>query len=225
MLLSKIFNFLFSAFLVQNKFKHQDAKESSTSPTGANAFVTFHVKSEDIVKNIQGIQDKLVSIDSRFNTTLQSIKSLHVTIIIVKINEENKENANIALKDIAAMYKLFHSNMKINFKGISSFGNTSLHAEPDEESQTKLMDFYVLVKERFEAHGIASLSQYDFHPHMSISVLDKDEQKILSGKWDSLKSADFELGVEEVKSIQLCAMSLNQTTQDYNLIMAENLFE
>uniref|UniRef100_A0A914CI82 A-kinase anchor protein 7-like phosphoesterase domain-containing protein n=1 Tax=Acrobeloides nanus TaxID=290746 RepID=A0A914CI82_9BILA len=126
----------------QSKFKQQDAKESSTSPTGANAFVTFHVKSEDIVKNIQGIQDKLVSIDSRFNTTLQSIKSLHVTIIIVKINEENKENANIALKDIAAMYKQFHSNMKINFKGISSFGNTSLHAEPDEESQTKLMDFY-----------------------------------------------------------------------------------
>uniref|UniRef100_A0A914CK82 A-kinase anchor protein 7-like phosphoesterase domain-containing protein n=1 Tax=Acrobeloides nanus TaxID=290746 RepID=A0A914CK82_9BILA len=208
----------------QSKFKHQDAKESPTSPTGANAFVTFHVKSEDIVKNVQYVQDKLVSIDSRFNTALQSIKSLHVTIIIVKITEENKENANIALKEIATMYKLLHSNMKINFKGISSFGNATLYAEPDEGSQTKLIDFYALVKERFEAHGIASLSQFSFHPHMSISVL-KDKQKILSGKWDSLKSSDFEFGAEEVKDIQLCAMSLNQTTQDYDLIMAENLFE
>jgi hypothetical protein len=54
-----------------------------------NYFITFHIKNEKLVSNISAIGEDLLSLDPNFAEFIQPLPSLHVTTILVHLNQSN----------------------------------------------------------------------------------------------------------------------------------------
>uniref|UniRef100_A0A914DBS4 A-kinase anchor protein 7-like phosphoesterase domain-containing protein n=1 Tax=Acrobeloides nanus TaxID=290746 RepID=A0A914DBS4_9BILA len=133
--------------------------------------------------------------------------------------------ASLALDEVAGIYDMDHSKLNVKFKGISSFGKESLYAAIEEESKPDLLDLYEVVKTVFNSYGIPTWTWFSqFQPHMTLAYLEPNEQKTLGPKWDKLKNASFEFGIESVKSIQLCNITIDGSIHDYKILFDAELF-
>jgi hypothetical protein len=92
----------------------------------------------------------------------------------------------------------------------------------------------------FNSYGIPTWTWFSqFQPHMTLAYLEPNEQKTLGPKWNKLKNASFEFGIESVKSknffefsvkkreflgIQLCNITIDGSIHDYKILFDADLF-
>uniref|UniRef100_A0A183BZW2 AKAP7_NLS domain-containing protein n=1 Tax=Globodera pallida TaxID=36090 RepID=A0A183BZW2_GLOPA len=107
----------------------------SEDQKSANAFVTFHVKSSEVVSNIQTIHRELLQFDSDFSHTFQPLQSLHVTLLIIHLNKQNFQNACEALSATVQHFQREHQQQfTVHFNGIRHNGEASMYAQIGTQS-------------------------------------------------------------------------------------------
>ncbi|KAI3416239.1 A-kinase anchor protein 7 isoforms alpha and beta [Globodera pallida] len=201
----------------------------SEDQKSANAFVTFHVKSSEVVSNIQTIHRELLQFDSDFSHTFQPLQSLHVTLLIIHLNKQNFQNACEALSATVQHFQREHQQQfTVNFNGIRHNGEASMYAQIGTQSALWLTKLREIAIAQFESRGIPSLNPFKesrFEAHATILYLrSKSDRKLI--KWWPEEEAKWEgrnLGTEHVKVLQICDIDLDDVTEDYKVMYEVNV--
>ncbi|KAF8791549.1 A-kinase anchor protein 7 isoform gamma like protein [Argiope bruennichi] len=194
-----------------------------------NYFVAVQITNPDIHKAIQRIQDHIVAQNMQFNVCMNSIATLHITLMVMNIIDT--ETHDRALKALRSVYEEYNGEMcknplRLEFCGLGHFRNRVLYAKiTKNESFERLCGLAERVRKHFADFEISSTDEREFNPHLTIAKIDfsKKKQKVLKKIEPSFYETFVSeyIGCETVVGIQL--LSMTSPKNDAGYYCGENL--
>uniref|UniRef100_A0A914YMR7 A-kinase anchor protein 7-like phosphoesterase domain-containing protein n=1 Tax=Panagrolaimus superbus TaxID=310955 RepID=A0A914YMR7_9BILA len=172
-----------------------------------NVFVTVHIEDDTVIKNVNKIQQKLLSVDPRFNSTLQKLTSLHTTFDIFYIDRDHLQKAKTALEFAATMSATHFGPLNITFQRIETFDNITFVSRTNFGSKIVLTQYQKKINEIFKSFGFMPQSKFKYKPHMTLAQLGHDHTELMH-KWDFLLKNITKFGNFTPKKLQICAISM-----------------
>ncbi|KAI6227401.1 A-kinase anchor protein 7-like isoform X2 [Aphelenchoides fujianensis] len=141
-------------------------------------------------------------------------ESMHITVMLTAFKKEQMDKAKEALEATAAEFRaaVASGGLTLTFRNFGVFNRCILFAEVHEDGEkTKLHRLKEIASAQFAGREFPLVGdERPFHPHMSLPPLNK--------AWKHLEKKPLEFGVQDVKSLRLCAMGLNRETRDYTTL-------
>ena len=201
---------------------------TSTSQT-ATHFVAIPVSNKGLLSHVQTVQKKVVSREEfkRLKPALIPVKTLHLTLLAIHLNSENKKREiekadkilqqcrTKILKDVlpSGAFTLKFKDLDFTFperdkpwlRYMKPFG---------EEGIQKLEKVYDEVRKTFTERGFPPTDpKRKFHPHVTIINLNNDRNLQKEGisiipeeSFSTCEEPDLDFGEEQVRSLHLYEM-------------------
>ena len=182
-----------------------------------NYFVAIRLSDPRIHSRVQTVQDTVVSHDKRLEAALVPLETLHLTLYVIHLKNEQIEKAKTILRQCRTeiLKKVLPSGaFTLKFKGLDYFRDgwqpqSVLFVKPVEEDVIKKLN--AVVRDTFTRQGIPSTDTRKFHPHVTVINLSKAPNlkkegisKIPEESFSTCRDLDF--GQEQLSSLHLCSM-------------------
>ncbi|XP_028858567.1 A-kinase anchor protein 7 isoform X3 [Denticeps clupeoides] len=190
----------------------------------ANYFVSVPITSSQIKSGVEAVQAAVLQKDPRLSRALIAPGSLHVTLLVTHLSNEDEVNLAAAalVQTQPRLQELLEGGeLVLPFSGIWHFRHEVVFAQLAEgEHAAKLMKIAEAVRKTFEEKGIAAGDGKDFKPHLTFMKLSRAPKLRRQGikKLDPELYAEFiehQFGDETVSRIDLCSMLKKKTPDGY----------
>lgn len=201
---------------------------TSTSQT-ATHFVAIPVSNKGILSHVQTVQKKVISREEfkRLKPALTPVKTLHLTLLAIHLNSENKKREiekadkilqqcrTKILKDVLPSGAFTLKFKDLDFTFPEGDNPRLRYMKPfGEEGIQKLEKVYDEVRKTFTEGGFPPTDpKREFHPHVTIINLNNARNlqkegisKIPEESFSTCEEPDLDFGEEQVRSLHLYEM-------------------
>ena len=184
----------------------------------ANYFIAIRVSDGRIRDKVRTVQNKVVSRYDRLKPFLIPLETLHLTLLVIHLEDEEKAMASEILAQCRTEIRksvLPSGGFTLKFKGLSYFPNPQkkrpprvLYVKPfRKEGIESLLDkVRRVVKDTFKNRGIPPADRHrDWIPHTAVIKLRENPSKGNEIPKESFENdIDSDFGEEQVSSLYLC---------------------
>jgi len=191
-----------------------------------NYFLALQIDNKDTIDKFREVQFKYVKNDYRLKDSIVSVQTAHVTIEVFRAEENQLEDLKKILKDALKEYEKNTEEKNIVFKELGMFSDKVLYAKPESnEGETYLHELHKTVRTTLKENGFQIFGHDTYNPHSTLLHVKVDGQSVLKGIPKSIidDCKDIELGIQEIKEIQL--LSMDKEKDDSGYYHCEDVFK
>ncbi|XP_074846665.1 A-kinase anchoring protein 7 isoform X2 [Carettochelys insculpta] len=202
--------------------KTEDDGQKKKKQAHPNYFISIPITNPKITRGIQAVQDLVVQMDHRLSQAMVRHGSLHVTLLVMHLsNEEVGTAVGAFLESKDAVEELLQGkHLDLSFQGIDHFRNEVVFVKfAASDHITTLTEMAETMKKIFQEKGILAGENRAFKPHLTFMKLSKSPKlhkqvkKIDPNLYEKFKSHYF--GDETLHRLDLCSMLKKKQPNGY----------
>nr|XP_036849997.1 A-kinase anchoring protein 7 isoform X2 [Manis javanica] len=207
--------------ICKDQIKKRKKKQKDYLP---NYFLSIPITNKEIIRGIKTLQNEIIQQDKRLAKAMTSDGSLHVTLLVMQLLNEDEVNIGIdALLELKPFIEeiLQGKHLTLPFQGIDTFGNQVGFVKLAEGDHVNpLLEIAEAAKRTFQGKGIMAGENRCFKPHLTFMKLSKvpwlrkkGVKKIDPDFYEKFISHKF--GEEMMHRIDLCSMLKKKQSDGY----------
>ncbi|XP_058531228.1 A-kinase anchoring protein 7 isoform X2 [Ochotona princeps] len=204
-----------------DQIKKRKRKGEDNQP---NYFLSIPITNKEITKGIKILQNEIIQQDERLAKAMVSDGSLHVTLLVMQLLNEDEVNIGIdALLELKPFIEeiLQGKHLTLAFQGIGTFGNQVGFVKLVEgDDINRLLKIAETAKRTFHEKGVKVGDDRSFKPHLTFMKLSKSPwlrkngvKKIDPELYEKFLSHKF--GEEMLHRVDLCSMQKKKQSNGY----------
>ncbi len=134
-----------------------------------NAFVSIRISSSVVRESVARVQQIMLHRDSKLKSTFVSIDKLHLTLLVLRL--VNKEKEKTAMRILCDAAHSISRGFRIDIKGVGNFSDQVVYFKIVQDKL--LADMAAIVRHNFKTGGFPSMDSRNFTAHLSVAIVHK----------------------------------------------------